>query len=146
MKYLKIMAKLQLQDSSKLNRMGKFIFLYIVLICSVSLDVKAQDSKFFVTEKTSDKYAYIDVIKTYERIAEKGYISVDLFKKLGNAYYLKTEFNKAAQWYCELFAICVDLEPEYYHQYAKCLLLIGQSDTANEILQKLKQKSAVKHE
>jgi hypothetical protein len=27
-------------------------------------------------------YAYVDAIKTYERIAEKGYKSVDLFQKL----------------------------------------------------------------
>ncbi len=126
--------------------MVKFTFLHVVLIYIVSLDVTAQDSNFFVTEKISDKYAYVDVIKTYERIAEKGYISVDLFKKLGNAYYFKTEFDKAAKWYCELFAICIDLEPEYYHQYAKCLLFIGQNDSANEILQKLKQKTSITHD
>ena len=121
--------------------MKKFIFFYITIICLVSFKGNAQDSKFYVTDKISDKYAYVDVIKTYERIAEKGYRSVDLFKKLGDSYYSNADFDKAAKWYCELFAISNDLEPEYYYQYAKCLLFIGQNDSSNEILEKLKQKS-----
>lgn len=121
--------------------MKKIIFFYITIICLVSFKGNAQDSKFYVTDKISDKYAYVDVIKTYERIAEKGYRSVDLFKKLGDSYYSNADFDKAAKWYCELFAISNDLEPEYYYQYAKCLLFIGQNDTSNEILEKLKQKS-----
>ncbi|MDO8317194.1 MAG: flagellar motor protein MotB [Flavobacterium sp.] len=121
--------------------MKKFIFFYITIICLVSFKGNAQDSKFYVTDKVSDKYAYVDVIKTYERIAEKGYRSADIFKKLGNSYYSNADFDKAAKWYCELFAISNDLEPEYYYQYAKCLLFIGQNDSSNEILEKLKQKS-----
>ena len=121
--------------------MKKIIFFYITIICLVSFKGNAQDSKFYVTDKISDKYAYVDVIKTYERIAEKGYRSVDLFKKLGDSYYSNADFDKAAKWYCEWVAISNDLEPEYYYQYAKCLLFIGQNDSSNEILEKLKQKS-----
>ena len=99
-----------------------------------------QNSKIFVTDKISDKYAYIDVIKTYERVAEKGYKSADLFKKLGNSYFFYADLEKAAKWYCELFEMNTDLEPEYYYQYAKSLNFIGQNDKGNEILEKLKQK------
>ena len=145
MKYLKIMVKLQLQDSSR-NNMKKYIFFYITIISLVSFKGNTQESKFYITDKISDKYAYIDVIKTYERIADKGYRSVDLYKKLGDSYYSNADFEKAAKWYCELFAISIDLEPEYYYQYAKSLLFIGQNDSANEILEKLKQKTGVKQD
>ena len=43
--------------------MGKFIFLYVTLYYIVSLDVNAQDSKFFGNEKISDKRVYVDAIK-----------------------------------------------------------------------------------
>ena len=43
--------------------MVKFIFLYVALNCNISLDVNAQDSKFFVNEKISDKRVYVDIIK-----------------------------------------------------------------------------------
>jgi tetratricopeptide (TPR) repeat protein len=142
MNYSATKIKSQPQDSSKTSIMKNHIFLYITIIVSVcSFKGNAQNSKFYVTDKISDKYAYVDVMKTYERIAQKGYKSVDIFKKLGDSYYFKADFDKAANWYCELFAISIDLEPEYFHQYAKCLTFIGQNDRANEILEKLKQKS-----
>jgi hypothetical protein len=122
--------------------MKKNRFIYITILTIFSLKGFAQNSKFYVTDKINDKYAYVDVIKTYERVAEKGYKSVDLFKKLGDSYYQNAELDKAAKWYCELFAMnTTDLEPEYYYQYATSLKYIGQNDAATAILVKLKQKS-----
>jgi len=92
-------------------------------------------------EYDTDKYAYIIAIKTYERVADKGYKSVDMFQKLGNYYYYKNELDKAIKWYTELFAMTSDLEPVYYYQYAKSLRFIGQNDKADEILEKFKERS-----
>jgi TolA-binding protein len=122
--------------------MKKNMLFYIIIVTIIFFKGYSQNSKFYVTDKINDKYAYVDVIKTYERIAEKGYKSVDLFKKLGDSYYHNAELDKAEKWYCELFAMnTTDLEPEYYYQYAMSLKYIGQNDKANEILMKLKQKS-----
>ncbi|MFV5700011.1 flagellar motor protein MotB [Flavobacterium sp. ZT3R17] len=122
--------------------MKKNRFIYITIIAIFSFKGYAQNSKFYVTDKINDKYAYVDVIKTYERVAEKGYKSADLFKKLGDSYYQNAELEQAAKWYCELFAMNnTDLEPKYYYQYAMSLKFIGQIDKANEMLVKLKQKS-----
>jgi hypothetical protein len=38
-------------------------------------------------------------------LADKGYKSVDMFQKLGNAYYFNGKLEKAAQWYGELFTM-----------------------------------------
>lgn len=91
--------------------------------------------------KKNDNYAYIFMIKTYERVAEKGYKSVEIFQKLGNAYYYNSEMDKAAKWYGKLFAMTSDLEPEYYYRYAHSLKAIGQNDAANEMLGKFNQLS-----
>lgn len=117
------------------------MILYITATLSfISFKIYSQNEKFYVTNKVNDKYAYIDVLLTYERVAEKGYKSVDLFQKLGNSYYSFSELEKAAKWYGELFAMTSDLEPEYYNQYAQSLIFIGQNGKANEVLEKLKQK------
>ena len=117
------------------------MILYITATLSfISFKIYSQNEQFYVTNKVNDKYAYIDVLKTYERVAEKGYKSVDLFQKLGNSYYSFSELEKAAKWYGELFAMTSDLEPEYYNQYAQSLIFIGQNVKANEVLEKLKQK------
>lgn len=118
--------------------------LYYLLIISIfSISGYAQNEKLYITTKISDKYAYVDVTKTYERVAAKGYKSVDLFQKLGNSFYNNLEFAKAANWYCELFSLTTDLDPEYYNRYAQSLICIGQIVAANEVLEKLKQKSAM---
>ncbi|WP_310377518.1 OmpA family protein [Flavobacterium sp.] len=121
--------------------MKNYILLYITIISVFSFSGYAQKNKAVAADKKYDSYAYIDAIKTYERVAEKGYKSVDMFQKLGNAYYFNSEFEKAAKWYTELFAMNSDLEPEYYYRYAQSLKSIGQDDKSNQMLEKFNEKS-----
>jgi outer membrane protein OmpA-like peptidoglycan-associated protein len=116
--------------------------LCIALICVLSFNGYAQKGAEARADKKYDRYAYIDAVKTYERIAEKGYKSADLFQKLGNSYYFNSMFDKAAKWYGELFAMGQELEPEYYYRYAQSLKAIGQLDKANELMETFSQKVA----
>jgi len=116
--------------------------LLLITIVSFSFNCFAQKTKVSQADKKYDNYAYIDAIKTYERVAEKGYKSVDMFEKLGNAYYFNAEYDKAARWYGELFAMTTDLEPEYYYRYGQSLKSVGQNDKANEMLEIFHQKAA----
>ena len=102
----------------------------------------SQNSKVIVIDKKPKSYAYVNVnvTKTYERVAEKGYKSIDFFQKLGNAFYSDLNMTKAAKWYGELFALTTDLDAIYYNQYAKSLSAIGENDKANAIVEKLNQK------
>ena len=119
--------------------MKKYILLCLIIIC-FSFDSYAQDSKTAAGDKKYDSYAYIDAIKTYERVAEKGYKSEDMFKKLGNSYYFNSDFDGATKWYGELFAMNTSVEPEYYYRYAQCLKSTGQIDKANKILSEFNAK------
>jgi outer membrane protein OmpA-like peptidoglycan-associated protein/tetratricopeptide (TPR) repeat protein len=123
--------------------MKNIILLYITIVSVFSFNIYSQKARVTAADKKYDNYAYIDAIKTYERLAEKGYKSVDMFKKLGNANYFNGELEKAAKWYGELFAMATDtdLEAEYYYRYAQSLRSIGQNDKADEMLQKFIQKS-----
>lgn len=99
-------------------------------------DLKPTDSI-----KKQSGYAYVVMIKTYERIAEKGYKSVDIFQKLGDAFYFDDEMDKAARWYGELFAMNPALEAEYYYRYSHSLRAIGQNEKSNEMLEKFSKLS-----
>jgi outer membrane protein OmpA-like peptidoglycan-associated protein len=113
------------------------------LLCLIILNVfygYSQQSKLNSADKKYDDYAYIDAIKTYERVADKGYKSEDLFKKLGNSYYFNSEFESAAKWYGELFAINTSPEAEYYYRYAQSLRSTGQTDKANKIMNEFNAK------
>jgi len=113
------------------------------LLCLIILNVfygYSQESKVKSGDKKYDDYAYIDAIKTYERIADKGYKSEDLFKKLGNSYYFNSEFEPAAKWYGELFALNSTPEAEYYYRYAQSLKSAGQTDKATAVLNEFSTK------
>ncbi|UQD57121.1 OmpA family protein [Flavobacterium sp. K5-23] len=112
------------------------ILLCITLISVFSINIYSQKGRLAAADKKYDNYAYIDAIKTYERVAEKGYSSVDMYQKLGNAYYFNAELDKAARWYGELFAITTELDSEYYYRYAHCLRAIGEDDKAKEMFKK----------
>ncbi|WP_223255514.1 hypothetical protein [Flavobacterium sp. LM4] len=44
----------------------------LILGTIFSFSAAAQNVKVFITDKVSDTYAYVDVMKTYERVAAKG--------------------------------------------------------------------------
>ncbi|MCG2612160.1 OmpA family protein [Flavobacterium sp. SM15] len=92
-------------------------------------------------DRKYDKYAYIDAIEIYEKVAEKGHKSVDLFEKLGNSYYFNGEYDKAERWYSELFALSEDVPSEYYFRYAQSLKAVGKYDKADEYMKKFYQKT-----
>jgi outer membrane protein OmpA-like peptidoglycan-associated protein/tetratricopeptide (TPR) repeat protein len=119
----------------------KHKYLYIVLLALTSFVLNAQQAKIKRADKDYENFAYIDAIKTYERVAEKGYKNLEMFKKLGNAYYFNAEFDKAEKWYAELFAMVLEVEPEYYYRYSQSLKAIGKYDQANTMLDAFNEKS-----
>ena len=117
------------------------ILFYITIITVFSLNIYSQKARVASADKKYDNYAFVDAIKTYERVAEKGYKSADMFQKLGNAYYFNGKLEKAAQWYGELFAMTTEVEPAYYYRYAQSLRSIGENDKADQIMEKFDQIS-----
>ncbi|KAF2078701.1 OmpA family protein [Flavobacterium sharifuzzamanii] len=114
--------------------MKNYTLLFVTIIGAFSFSSYAQQAKINNADKKYDGYAYIDAIKTYEKVAAKGYKSEDMFKKLGNAYYFNSDFQNAAKWYGELFAMNTKVEPEYYFRYAQSLKSTGDINKANKLL------------
>ncbi|MES2544727.1 MAG: OmpA family protein [Bacteroidota bacterium] len=103
-----------------------------LLIC---VTVNAQKSKLYEGNKSYDNIAYIDAIKTYERVAAKGFKSAELFQKLGNSLYFNGKLKEANKWYEQLFGRNEPLEAEYYYRYSQTLKAVGDYDKANEYLE-----------
>ncbi|MPT35316.1 MAG: flagellar motor protein MotB [Flavobacterium sp.] len=120
----------------------KKIVLQFGLMMLVSTGVYSQSGKIKTANKEYDNYAYIDAIKTYEKIADKGYKSVEVLEKLGDSYYFNGKLDQAAKWYGELFALSQDVEAEYYYRYAQSLKSVGDYEKANQMLAKFHEKNA----
>ena len=115
--------------------------IYLVVACIASISMSGQKLKEAKADQQYDKFAYVDAIKTYERIFAKGYKSQEMLQKLGDSYYFKADLDNAAKWYGELFAFTQDVEPEYYYRYAQSLKAIKDYKKADEMLVKFNQKS-----
>jgi len=114
---------------------------YTTLLIVVALKGYSQKAKVAAADKKYDRYAYVDAIATYERVAEKGYKDEKMFQKLGNAHYFNAELEKAAKWYGELFAMNLEQEPEYCYRYSQCLKSVGDYAKADEMLEQFNKKS-----
>lgn len=123
--------------------MKKYFTLYIALLNLFSFNSYSQQSQLKSADKKYTNLAYIDAIKTYERVVEKGYQSADMYKKIGNSYYFNGELESAAKWYTELFAMNTDVEPEYYFRYSQSLQSIGENQKAKEMQQLFRQKIGI---
>ena len=115
--------------------------IYLVLLTITTFNSYSQIGKTAKAEKEYEKYAYIDAIKTYERIYEKGYKSDDMLLKLGNAYYFNAEFEKAAKYYAELYTSKEDQDAEFYYRYAQSLRAIKDYAKADAMMEKFNAKS-----
>lgn len=113
---------------------------FIALLSLFVLTAVAQKTNLEKADKKYDKYAYIDAIAVYEKVAEKGYKDEKMFQRLGNAYYFNGELTKAAKWYTQLFAINNVQESEYLYRYAQCLKAEGNYDKADKILEEFNKK------
>lgn len=122
--------------------MKQNILFCITLLITISISGYSQKSQVKLANKEYENYAFIDAIKTYEKVAEKGYKSAEMFKKLGNSYYFNAQLDQAAKWYQALFEMNTsDLETEYYYRYAQSLRAIGQNDKADRILLEFTKKA-----
>ena len=102
----------------------------------------SQEVKMANANKKYDGFAYVDAIKTYEKVAEKGYQSEELFQRLGNAYYFQADLANAAKWYTALFEMTNDPAVENYFRYAQSLKAIGNYKKADEMMEAFYKKNA----
>lgn len=120
----------------------KKIVLQLGLLLLLSTSVYSQKGKIVSANKEYDNYAYVDAIKTYEKIADKGYKSVEVLQKLGDSYYFNGKLESAAKWYGELFAMSKEVDAEYYYRYSQSLKSIGEYEKANQMLARFNEKNA----
>jgi len=94
---------------------------------SFSFSGYSQIKKEKQADKSFDRLAYVDAIKVYERVAEKGYINTSVLQNLADAYYFNGKLVEANKWYTSLFEGEYEdkdlskLSSEYYYRYAQTL-------------------------
>lgn len=121
------------------NRVLKIGFLG-ALFLGLSATMFAQRGPEKKADKEFDKYAYVDAIKVFERIANKGYTSTSVLTKLGDSYYFNAKLVEANKWYDLLFNSdyadkdLSKLPSEYYYRFAQTQKAVGNNAGADKSL------------
>ena len=117
------------RDSSKTEKMKKYIFLLFIFCFSITLFGQK------ASEKTADqlfgKKSYIKAAELYEKIPE----NQNVLQNLGDCYFNNGQMKDAVRVYGKLFlAYKKSIQPEYYFKYAQALLGVEDYQKSDMIM------------
>ncbi|WP_025667939.1 OmpA family protein [Aquimarina megaterium] len=111
-------------------------FINISLSILLSGIAFSQEKRMAKADESFNRYAFVDARKIYLQVAESGYESADLFKKLGDSYYFNARLEDAIPWYEKLTTkYADDIDPEYLFRYSQSLKSIQRYEEADKIME-----------
>ncbi|MDY8134612.1 OmpA family protein [Aquimarina sp. 2201CG5-10] len=120
---------------STIGENGFITFIAFIFSCGIF----AQDLNKRLTkgDQSFDALEYINAQAVYLDVAQRGYSSPDLFRKLADSYYFTGEPENSVQWYEKFIQSRKesDVEPEYLFRYAQSLKSIERYREADSIME-----------
>ncbi len=112
-------------------------FTHILLIFLISLSSFSQEKRLEKADENFNRFAFVDARKIYLQVAESGYESSDLFKKLGDSYYFNAQLEDAVPWYEKLTSnYTEEIDPEYFFRYSQSLKSVERYEDADKVMEK----------
>ena len=117
-------------------------FLLLVLLGYAGI---SQQKRIANADDHFKKYEFIDAQQIYLKVANNGYQSEDLYKKLGDSYYFNAELRDAFKWYEALYKEYQDtMGSEYLFRYAQSLKSVERYKEADQIMGLFESKTGIK--
>mgnify|MGYP003561999503 CR=1 FL=1 len=107
---------------------------YIALLLLFSIGLQAQDRTLKKADKTFNKESYVSAIQIYERLANKGMGSEQIYEKLGDANYFNANYVEAEQWYTKRYELKGTFPKEFLYRYGQSLKSAGKNNQATQIM------------
>ncbi len=112
-------------------------FIHISLSLLTLFSVFSQEKRLEKADENFSRFAFVDARKIYLQVAESGYESLDLYKKLGDSYYFNAQLEDAVPWYEKLTSTYAEeIDPEYFFRYSQSLKSIKRYDDADRVMEK----------
>lgn len=111
--------------------MKKLYFLLLILTASTAT-LQAQSEKTAKADKLYEQKRYVDAAKAYEKLVNNGERTLEVYTRLGNAYFYNSDFANAVTNYAR--ATKLKSEPETLYRYAQALKAVENYDLANTVM------------
>ena len=120
-----------------MKKIQLFILAFMVLGLGTTI---AQERLINKGNEKYEEYSFSPAIDIYKKILDKGYVSADILKKLGNSYYFNADYKDASETYKRLVTdYSSDVTPEDYFKYAQTLKSLGDYEGSNAIMAKFSE-------
>lgn len=106
----------------------------IALLLLLPMGLLAQNRTLKKAEQTFTKESYVSAIQIYERLANKGMGSEQIYEKLGDANYFNANYVAAENWYTKRYELKGTFPKEFLFRYGQSLKSAGKEKQAQEIL------------
>ena len=106
----------------------------IALLLLLPIGLLAQERIINKAKKKFDSQSYVSAIEIYERLANKGMGSEQIYEKLGDANYFNAKYVQAEQWYSKRYELKGTFPKEFLYRYAQSLKSAGKNDQAKQIM------------
>lgn len=83
----------------------------------------------------------IDIVKVYEQTIKEGYATLDIYEKLANTQYLRSNYKEAKKWFEKWFEVELPNDETAINRYKQTLKALKVSTEENKYLQVLKASS-----
>lgn len=114
--------------------MPKRLLLLTILVLGFA-SLGAQEKQLDRADEKYSDYSFRPAIDIYQRVLEKGYVSAELLKKLGNSYYFNADYEKAGEVYKRLFEeFPEEMGTDYVFRYAQTLKTLGDYEASSEMM------------
>tara|TARA_R110002050_G_scaffold208250_1_gene344279 strand:+ start:1545 stop:3482 length:1938 start_codon:yes stop_codon:yes gene_type:complete len=111
------------------------IFFTVALIFITVENSVGQEKSLEKANTKYDEYSFKPAIDIYKKVLDKGFVSADLLKKLGNSYYFNADYKGAAEIYKRLVSeYKSEVTPDYYFRYAQTLRSLEQYEDADALM------------
>lgn len=115
----------------------------IVLAFLVGHTAWAQEKLITKANQKYREYSFSPAIDIYKKVLDKGFVSAELLKNLGNSYYFNADYKEAADTYKRLLSdYNTDIGPEYYFRYSQTLKSLGNYDMAQDMMDQFSKMTA----
>ena len=113
-----------------------------LISCVVSITmVWAQPNTQKKANQQFEQLAFVDVIKTYEKMYEKGVRSNEVLEKLGDAYYFKANLPEAHKYYSLRYKSKQPMEINQLFRYIQTLQAVKKTDEAIAVYEIFKKRA-----
>ena len=112
----------------------KFILVFLMFFHGLT---EAQERLIQKGNEKFESYSFSPAIDIYKKVLDKGYVSADLLRKLGNSYYYNADYTEAAETYKQLVTdYSAEVTAEDYFKYAQSLKTLGDYDASSGVMNK----------